>query len=566
MKGPSLGCLLLAVYLVGCAPHRPDDGSGNPKTDASCAMCTADKRGVVNCDGTITTCAASEECDPTANACVDACIAAETSHSSVGCEYYSTSMDSFGNGVPGSSLCFAAFVANTWTTPAHINVEYKGQTMPVATFTRLPVGSGPSLTYQPYDANAGLAPGQVAILFLGGTQGTPPSGCPAPPAAATPQIVGTGISDSFHITTDVPTVAYQINPYGGGSVAVTGASLLIPTSAWDVNYLAVNVSQQEADLALNPSMNIIARDDATVVTLVPNVPLAGGPGLTAGPAGQPVQISLHKGQNIQITQGPELTGSVITASAPVGVMAGQFCMRVPAGTTYCDHGEQMIPPVRALGSRYAGVMYRPRVPAETQTFWRVIGAVDGTQLTWSQSVGGPAALAKGQAVTFETGTPFTVASQDADHPFMLFTYMTSSGFVGDGYGDPDFVLDVPPDQFLGQYVFFTDPTYPETNLVLVRSRAQDGQFHDVTLDCLGVIPSWTPIDNDTQWARTDLQTGDFGPVGSCSNGRHEIHSDAPFGLQVWGWGTPNTSTFTANVSYGYPGGMNVKPINDVIIE
>jgi len=35
---------------------------------------------------------------------------------------------------------------------------------------------------------------------------------------------------------------------------------------------------------------------------------------------------------------------------------------------------------------------------------------------------------------------------------------------------------------------------------------------------------------------------------------------------VWGWGTPLTTTFTANVSYGYPGGMNVAPINNVVIE
>lgn len=53
-------------------------------------------------------------------------------------------------------------------------------------------------------------------------------------------------------------------------------------------------------------------------------------------------------------------------------------------------------------------------------------------------------------------------------------------------------------------------------------------------------------------------------VGSCSTGRNEIKSDAPFGLWVWGWGTPTTSTFTQNVSYGYPGGMNVARINTVI--
>src|SRR5262249_17395913 len=108
--------------------------------------------------------------------------------------------------------------------------------------------------------------------------------------------------------------------------------------------------------------------------------------------------------------------------------------------------------------------------------------------------------------------------------------------------------------------------YPETDIVLIRPRAQDGQFHDVTLDCQnGPIQGWQSIDNTYQYARVDVQTGQFAPVGMCSNGRHEIRSDAPFGLQVCGWGTPVTNPSTANVSYGYPGGMNVQPINNVIL-
>ena len=51
-----------------------------------------------------------------------------------------------------------------------------------------------------------------------------------------------------------------------------------------------------------------------------------------------------------------------------------------------------------------------------------------------------------------------------------------------------------------------------------------------------------------------------------------MSSKAPFGL--WGWGTPLTGSgdvgdgsgiFTANVSYGYPAGMNVHPINQVVV-
>src|SRR5438067_2365993 len=83
-----------------------------------------------------------------------------------------------------------------------------------------PNGNGPTLTYGAYDPVAGLAPNEVAILFLGGGTGASPL-CPVTSAMPTSSITGTGIGESFEISTDVPVVAYQINPYGGGSAAVT---------------------------------------------------------------------------------------------------------------------------------------------------------------------------------------------------------------------------------------------------------------------------------------------------------------------------------------------------------
>jgi len=88
----------------------------------------------------------------------------------------------------------------------------------------------------------------------------------------------------------------------------------------------------------------------------------------------------------------------------------------------------------------------------------------------------------------------------------------------------------------------------------------------VTLDCSGIIAGWQPIGSDYQYTHVDLTTGNFAAVGNCSTGRHEIRSTAPFGLWVWGWGTPLTSPATSFVSYGYPGGMNVARINDIIIQ
>jgi hypothetical protein len=556
------GWLSVVFILAACGPKgRPDDiGDDTPdSSNNSCALaCSEDTHAIVDCNGNVMSeCTGNTACDSGLLTCVDACTAAETNKRSIGCDYYATAMD-----VMTGGYCFAAFVANTWNSPAHITVRHNGVDLPVTNFVKIPVGSGPSLTYGNYDPAAGLPANEVAILFLsGGTGGSPL--CPVASAVPNASITGTGISNSFEIITDVPVVAYQINPYGGGSAAVTAGSLLLPTSAWDTDYVAVNVSGVGVANG-SPSLNIIAKEDNTLVSMMPNVAVSGGNGVPAGNPGQAVNITLNKGQHVQITQPSELTGSTVTADKPIGFMAGQPCMNMPTGVAYCDHGEQMIPPVRALGSHYAGVMYRPRAAAETKTFWRLVGAVDNTQLTWSTAVGGPQMIMRGQSVQFETGTPFTVTSQDADHPFMLFTYMSSSQHVADGFGDPDFVVNVPPAQYLRQYVFFTDPTYPETNLVITRARGTDAAFHDVTLDCLGPITGWQPVGPDLEFARVDLVTGNFTNVGACSTGRREVRSDAPFGLQVWGWGTPSTSAFTANVSYGYPGGMNVKPINSVI--
>ena len=210
--------------------------------------------------------------------------------------------------------------------------------------------------------------------------------------------------------------------------------------------------------------------------------------------------------------------------------------------------------------------HRPRLGEPA--IWTLVGAVDGTELTWSSPIG-PTTINRGQIVEVITGEPFVVKAQDDDHPFLFFHEMSScqwsqmpfSGF--DCYGDPDWVIGVPPKQYDYRYVFFADPTYPETSLVLVRSKI-GGVFADVNLDCLGVVPNWTAV-GDYEWARVDLSTGNFQPVGSCSTGRHEISSAAPFGLWVWGWGTPLSATPTQAVSYGFPGGMRVKAINTVVI-
>jgi IgGFc binding protein len=545
------------------------DASSGSGGGSGCALCSADLKSVIDCSGNVVmTCAAGEAC--AGGVCgMDPCQAAVEGQSTYGCEYWALNLD---NILPGA--CFAAYVTNTFTVPIHIAVDYKGAQQPVEMFTRIPTGQGSGLTYAPYSSATGLMPGQVAILFLSQSPQLPFIGAPCPsgitPAITVdPAVHGTGLGDAFHITTDGPVVAYQIFPYGGGSAAITSATLLLPTSAWDVNYVAVN-AYAASEIMNNPnglpSLDVVAEMDGTTVTISPVAAITGGTGVAATAKGQPATYNLSKGQYVQFTQTAELTGSPILANNPVAVFGGNACMNVPANFTACDTGEQQIPPVRALGHEYVGVRYRGRAGGTDESVpWRIIGAVAGTTLTYTPStpMGAPTTLSPGQVAEFDSPGPFIVASQDAQHPFYMAAFMTG-GQNFNGEGDPEFVNVVPTAQYLDSYTFFTDPTYPETNLVLVRTAGANG-FEDVTLDCSGTVTGWTPI-GPYEYARVDLVTGNFQSVGGCANGTHLISSKAPFGVTVWGWGSAATVPYNSQwVSYAYPAGAGVKPVNTTIV-
>lgn len=549
------------------APATPDASAPGP---GFCPVtCSADKRSVIDqCNtGNAVACSPTQECLD--GRCVDACKSAEEGKASIGCDYYAVMMDIIPQGI-GS--CFVAFVTNTFSAPAHLTATFMNKPVELGTFAKLPVGEGRSIDYQPYDPVKGLAPGQVAILFLANFGGVK---CPVPAArAAGAWVHGSGFGNAFRIQTDVPVVAFQMLPYGGGGAAMTGASLLLPTSAWGSNYVAANAYPALGSGGY-PSLDLVAMDDDTAIQITPRADVIGLEGLFPGAkAGVPTTYTLNKGEVLQLTQQEELTGSPLISNKPFGLFGGHMCMNVPVDNGYCDHAEQQIAPVQALGNEYVATPHRARQSGTAEQYlWRIVGAADGTKLTYDPPVPGPATLDLGSYTQFTSDGPFVVKSQDDKHPFMLFAYMTG-GQSHAAYGDPDFVRVVPPSQYLDRYVFFTDPTYPETSLVVTRKKTATG-FEDVNLDCAGKLEGWIPLSADYEMTRTDLVRHDFEKQGKCDNGVREMSSKGTFGLTVWGWGTPETSKgvcdentpqqdFTCYVSYGYPAGERVKQVNDVV--
>ena len=485
--------------------------------------------------------------------------------SSVGCDYYSAPPGQFvfdGLAFP-TDYCFAAFVANTWGTPLTVGVDYDATTLDVSTFAVLPQGSGSTLTYAPLPGGQ-VPAGQVAILFLASTTSTCP-GNTVPAVARNAEVVGTAKGSAFHITTSVPAVVYDMFPYGGAASAITSATLLLPTSVWDVNYVAVDgYAASTAAMGAQPFTQIVASMDGTTVSILPSAAIVGGTGVAASSAGVTQTYALEKGELLQLAQDAELIGSVITANNPIGVWGGDTCMNIDVGEVACDSAHQELFPVKALGHEYVAARYRDRVTGSVESVpWHIVGAVDGTNLTYdppTPPAGAPIALTSGQVALFDASSTFVVRSQDAQHPFYLSGHMTGWGHLASNpgqQGDPEFVNAIPPQQYLENYVFFTDPTYANTNLVFIRQKNSGGTFDSVTLDCAGVIAGWKPVGSGSyEVALLDVAVSGAAQ-GACNNGRHEAKSATPFGLTVWGWDTA--------VSYAYPAGASVQQLSTVVV-
>lgn len=535
-------------------------GSGGGSS--GCTSCSADLHSVIDCDGNlIKQCGANEGCSPNGT-CVAPCQAAAENKSTIGCDFYSATP---GMLAESRGSCFAAMIANTWTSPITIAAEFNGQTINASQFTYIPTGQGASLTYQPL-TNGELQPGQLGIFFMSKYE----SGdifqidCPVPQALELNTHVddGTnsypgvsGLGAAFHITTTAPIVAYDVYPWPGATSYVSSATLLIPTPAWGTNYVTADGWEPQYG---NPWTQIVAAEDATTVTFVPRVNVVGGNGVPGGAANTPMTFTLNRGQMAQFLQPERLVGSVLQADKPIGVWGGSSCMNIPDSSFACDAGHQELIPVNTLGNEYVFVRY-PSRGNDDQAPVTIVGMVDGTAFTVDPPLpSAPTALNSGERYVFYTDQPFHIKSQDADHPFYVAAHMTGASLTPDNSGDPEFTNIVPPQQFLASYLFASDPSYAHTALVFTRQKDPNGQFQDVTLDCLGPVTGWTPVGSSGQYevARFKMVTS-FTPTGACDNGVHTASSPVPFGLSVWGYDVTS--------SYGYPAGMSVKAINTVIV-
>lgn len=499
------------------------------------------------------------------------CAAAAALATSVGCEFFTADLDQHeqytGSGTlfkTADPLTYAVVVSNPQvSTPANVHVEDMR-------------GDGGALRTVP-GTEIALEAGGLHVYAL-----TCETGCPE----TTSHVEGTGLlpKSAFKVVSDVPVLAYQWNTYGTG-IETTDATLLLPVTTLDSTYIgAVWPYTSEADGHAEYTrgyLTVVATQDDTVVTFTPTSAIEAGesvPALLPGVESEPFVLDAFDVIQIQpSTPLADITGTLISASAPVAVFGGHECAFVPDGEYgSCDHVEEQLLPTSAWGTEAVLARYparRARTDSSDPAIWRVVAGADDMTVFFDPPVDGLGEsyrfTARGDLLQFESPTHHYVrgeldtstAGGETEAPFMAYQMMTGRCYPGKTcsgsttsyeWGDPMMLLVPPAGQYLDRYVFNTDNQFDfdYDQAVVIRSRGTT-----VEIECIGPLS-----DDDFQRVGSSrYEVGHFSlddPDGSgCVDGTHRLTSSQPVGLLVVGYDMAN--------SYGYLGGVGVRAINPV---
>ncbi len=387
--------------------------------------------------------------------------------------------------------------------------------------------------------------------------------------------------NAFRLTSTAPIVAYQFNPFENEDVFSNDASLLLPVSESGTEFFAVTRAHSKlGSKEYAGYVVIIGTTGGASVTFTPTAPTAAGGDLPALSAGQPHTFTLSEGEVVAFeSKSGDLTGSHVTASAPVMVFGGHVAART--GTECCsDHIEHQLPAVSRWGKSFTIGRSVPR--GNESDYIRVVASKDGTNVTVD---GTPVALDAGgwyeksvddHAVVTATQpilvAQFLASSFEASSLNMLcdtpadcgqaytcefacqLKSCTSNAECGAGHqcaapldgtpgkeckavGDPAMIIAVPQAQWQKDFVFLTPDKYALDYINVVGPAGVTVQLDGQTL----AAADWDPTGN-----------GHVVYSGLVSDGVHVLTADSPVSLTVYG--------YDSAVSYGYAGAMGLKSL------
>jgi len=394
---------------------------------------------------------------------------------------------------------------------------------------------------------------------------------------------------AYHLTSSLPIIVYQFNPLeyqrDGDCPEETDpvpddnacfsysndASLLLPAHAFGQEYLVLSypslaLEVQGTGVVTNPSsFQVVGASSGQTeveITFSSDAAASIGGEFPGYSSGESATFSLAQGEVLQIVGAPirqcnnpvvareglshcevgavgDLSGTLIKASQPVEVFGSHTCAFIPYDVFACDHLEESIFPLKSWGRNAIVPAVQPLINEPSVV--RVISGTDNNPITFTPtSVHPNVNLNKGESITFESRDSFVV---NGGGVLQVSQYLVGQNYSSqndpEGFGDPSMSLIPPSDQFRTNYKILAPESYALHYINIVYRSGVT-----VTLDGTP-IPSGDAIAS-SNW---ELQTLEI------TGGVHELEGDGPFGVWVYGFGN--------YTSYMYPGGLDLKVINDV---
>jgi putative cell wall-binding protein len=364
-----------------------------------------------------------------------------------------------------------------------------------------------SIPGRPWSTTAAITPGDVTTIAL--------------PAASDIQNSDLVEAHGVRVVAEAPITVYGLSQHP----ATTDAFLAYPVSSLGTEYRILAYQG-----GMGSQLAVAGAVDGTTVTITPSVTVG------TRQAGVPYSVALDAGDTYQLRAAGagDLTGTLVTSDEVVSVYGSNRCVNIPVGFSACDHIVQQLPPTPTWGTSFAAMPLLRRTGGST---FRVLAAEDGTEVRFNDQV--VATLAAGAFHEQIVTSPLQITTSA---PALVAQYGHGINFDGTT-GDPMMMLIPGTEQYLGSYTITTPASgFATHHLNLVVSQRGVGS---VLLDGVAI-----PADE-----YVEIGDGMWGLQRDITPGVHNLESDTPFGIFVYGWNSAD--------SYGYPGGTGFSPVASV---
>jgi hypothetical protein len=547
--------IVLAGALGACGSSKtfvdPDAGTGQ---DANLPDPTGCKNGKVCVGSEIHACDAQGnpttklgDCNKKGEvcfegACISGCAATEAVTSNLGCEFWAVDLDNNKdqfNDAAGAPWGLA--ISNAGDTPTEVVIEQNDGSPGGSPVVKLVQ----KIVVAPNALQVVTMPTREVDGSLNGQNEGP----------------GTMLSSrAFRISSLQPIVVYQFNALK--SQYSNDASLLLPSPSLGQTYRTLSWPSGKPISVLGSPIDrgyltVVGTKPGTTVNVTVSQAILAGGSVPATPKGGTVTVTLgpYDVLNLETDGMPgDLTGSIVTSSAPVAVFVGTELSggvtnplppnvpNDPNPSSCClDHLEDQLLPVESYGKKFVVPHSARRGSSYVEPdYVRFMGVATAAVVT--TNLPPPDAsftLAPGAYRDVLVTKDFTV---DASQPIAVGQILVSQGYTQSGIGDPSLSVLPAIDQFRKDYLFLVPGSWNKNYVVIAMPE-------NTTVSIDG-----TPIGSSCASYQIGMLDGVNWESRTCplAEGTHTMTGDKNFGIVAYGYGNAG--------SYAFVGGSNVKKI------